>query len=394
MLLAVVSLSGCAAFESARAPWAPAPTTSGIAVTSPVPGDGDLSAFLETIALARMDRGAWSELLDPRDPTFAAEAERLRTNLERLEVDLAATGRTHRPTAARRELLGDSASVRAVRVRWAVPGHASATHTLWLTLTVQDGRTRLAGLTDGPGSDGPVPLWLQEPLRVATGEGVAVLAAEGLDPGPWLVGITVARADLIGRGLPSTALVVQIPSGVEAFERTLGVRRGTHRSVAAAAWPFGDTAHIVVNPAAAATTMAEARQVLLTHEAVHVATGSVGRKGPLWLSEGYADLVALAGRPAVTAAHERHLAEDQRRHGVASGLVSDTELDSENFRVDAHYQRAWLTVRVLDRGDGTADRVHAAVRAGTPLDRALADEGWSEVALASAVQAELARLVG
>ncbi|MDO5499350.1 MAG: hypothetical protein Q4F67_06675, partial [Propionibacteriaceae bacterium] len=59
-----------------------------------------------------------------------------------------------------------------------------------------------------------------------------------------------------------------------------------------------------------------------------------------------------------------------------------------------HYERAWLTVRVLDRQDRAADRVHAAVQGGAPLADALASEGWTEEALADAVHAELTRLVG
>lgn len=390
MLLGVVSLLGCS-------PPPPSAPTGQVVTASPsTQDDAAFSALLDGLTGARADPAAWSALLDPRDPALAPRAERLRRNLAQLEVRFATAGRTHELTDPRRALLGPTAIVRAVRVEWAVPGYAPATHVIWLTLTSEAGRLRLAGLSDGPSSDGrsndaPVPLWLLEPVQVVTGDRVAVLAGEGVDPAPWVSGLLAARVALGRRGLDPPALTAQVPSGE--FEGLLGVRPGSHRAVAAAAWPFGDAVHLVVNPGVGRLLQGEARQVLLTHEAVHVATGPLGDRSPLWFSEGYADLVALEGHPDVAAAHERHLAEDQRRHGVATELVSDAELDPGNPRIDANYQRAWFTVRVLDRGDGTADRILTAVRAGTPLDRALAQEGWSDATLASAVHGELLRLV-
>lgn len=388
MVLGVVPLLGCSTPAQSSAPTSPSTAT----VASHEQDNTDLAEFLAELTTARADRAAWSALLDPRDPDLAPLAERVRQNLSHLEVRFAPAGRTHRLTTGRQALLGPTAQARAVRVEWSVAEHAPAAHVIWLTLTSDDGRIRLAGLTDGPATDGPVPLWLLEPVQVLAGDRVAVLTGEGVDPAPWLTSLTVARADVAQRGLDPAPLIAHVPS--REFERLLGVGPASHRSVAAAAWRFGDTIHLVVNPSASRLLQEETRQVLLSHEAVHVTAGLQGNRGPLWLSEGYADLVALERHPVVAEAHERHLAEDQRRHGVAAELVRDAELDPANSRVDAHYQRAWLTVRVLDRSDRTADRVHAAVRAGTPLDRALADEGWTESELASAVHAELLRLVG
>ncbi|WP_432559142.1 hypothetical protein [Granulicoccus sp. GXG6511] len=397
MLLGVVPLLACAGpADTARPPEHAPPGL----VTTPTAAQGpagpltgsQLQDFLGVLVAKRADPAAWQVLLDRRDPEFAARADQLRANLAQLEVAITPTGRTHPLSAARRELLGSSATVQAARVDWAVPGFPAATHTVWFTVTTDTGSPRLAGLTDGP--SGAVPLWLLQETRVVVDGSDAVLAADDRDAGPWLAGLATARAELRQHNLDPSSLVVQLPDSPADFERVLGVHADSHRAVAASTWPFGETAHIVVNPLATRSLRAEARQVLLTHEAVHVASGSVQRRGLLWLSEGYADLVALSAHPEVRAAHEAHLAADQRRHGIADALVSDADLDPGNPRVDAHYQRAWLTVRVLDRNTGTADRIHAAVQSGAALDQALEDEGWNRGSLQSEVHAELRRLTG
>ncbi len=397
-LLGVVALLGCA--PTAGTTEAPAGTArAGV----PSPNRADLTRFLDQLAAAG-DETRWRALIDPVDPHFATSAVWLRDNLAGLDVELVPAAGVRVPAAQRQQLLGPEAVVQAVQATWSVPGTAAAEHTLWLTLRPGPDGLRLAGITDGPSYPNaePLPVWWLEPVRILREGDVAVLAARSRDSDEWLPGLVEAR-ESVARRLPITApLVAQLPGSAAGFERVLGVRSGSHRLVAAAARPFGDAVQLVVNPEAGGSTQGEARRVLLAHEVVHVAAGSVRGQGPLWLTEGYADLVAMAGHPAVVAAHETYLADDQRRHGIATALVTDTELRPDDARVHAHYQRAWFTVRVLDQGPesrsapvgGVADRVHAAVLAGTPLEDALAAEGWSTRTLTEAVSAELRRLVG
>ncbi|WP_425309811.1 hypothetical protein AADG42_13940 [Ammonicoccus fulvus] len=404
-LLGVVALMGCAP-GPATPPTLPSATAGpGVPSSPSPPNHADLTRLLDRLA-ATDDEPGWRALIDSVDPHFATTSLWLRDNLAGLDLRLEPGSRIRALTAQRQELLGTEAFVQEVRARWSVPGTAPAEHTLWLTLTPGARGLRLAGITDGPcptdAGSGPLPIWWLESVRIIRQGEVAVLAARSQDPDAWLPGLVQAR-EAVARRVPTTEpLVAQLPSTAGGFERVLGVRQGSHRLVAAAAWPFGDAAQLVVNPEAGGATQGEARQVLLTHEAVHVAAGSVRGQGPLWLTEGYADLVALADHPAVAAAHEANLADDQRRHGIADALVTNAELRPDNARVHAHYQRAWITVRVLDHGPdsrpapggGVADRVHAAVLTGTPLDDALAAEGWSTGTLTEAVSAELRRLVG
>lgn len=385
VLLGVVALSGCT-------PVAPPPAVSTRAASPPAAET--VAGFLIELAAARWDPERWARLTDPTDPGFAAEAERVRANLAQFRVEFVAAGQTHELTEARMHQLGTSARAHAVRVRWAVPGEpVPAEHVVWLTLTNSAAGARLAGIGDGPRERIARPIWWERPVAVHHAAGVAVITGSDTDLDSWLTGLTEARATLAGHSLQPPLVVAEIPASAAAFEQVLGVRPGSHRQVAATAWPHGPAVRIVVNPETVPEHGA-ARQVLLTHEAVHVATGSVGSPVPLWLAEGYADLIALSDQPEVAAAHLDQLAADQRQHGIAPALVTAAELAPAHPRVHANYQRSWLTVTVLDRDRGSAGRVQAAVGAGVPLDQALAAEDWTEADLTAAVHAELLRLVG
>lgn len=372
------------------------PTAARTAVTATAalpPGAEEVRRLLTELSVGTRDAQNWARFIDSTDPRFPAVAEQLRANLAQFHVDLIPAGHTRELTEARIRALGLSARVHAVRVRWAVPGEPTpAEHLIWLTVTNSADGPRLAGVTDGPSDRAARPIWWDTPVTVSRRDGAAVIAGSRTDPEPWLDGLAAATATLAEHDLRLPFVVAEVPATTADFERVLGVRPGSHRHVAATAWPFGSTVRIVVN-LDAAPAQGPARQVLLTHEVVHAAAGSVGRDAPLWLIEGYADLVALADHPDVSAAHRQHLVEDQRSHGISAHLVSAAELAPDHPRVHANYQRAWLAVRVLDRGQGSAGRVHAAVVAGVPLEQALGAEGWTETDLTAAVHAELVRLV-
>ncbi|MDO5684179.1 MAG: hypothetical protein Q4G46_15320, partial [Propionibacteriaceae bacterium] len=368
----------------------------------------EVQSFLDELVAARSDPAAWAALCGPGADGPVKDLDVLRANLAQLDVTLRPAARTHTPTPSytRRptstpeptyQASLEGAVVHAVQVDWAVPGQPKARQTISLALSRVDDRIVLVGLPEPASTAQPEPLWLRQPIRVADAGPDAVLVAGEGDPQPWLTGLAVSRATLMARRLEPPPITVQLPAAAADFEAVLGVRPGSHRAVAATTWPFGETAHIVVNPESSSALSDPARQVLLTHEAVHVATGAAyGRRGngPLWWSEGYADLVALAAHPEIASAHEAHLITDQRRHGISSRLVSDQDLSADNARLDAHYARAWFTVRLLDGGAGTADRVQAAIHRGVTLEDALRAEGWSTQTLAAAVEADLTRLAG
>lgn len=403
----VLSLSACGGTPPPTAPTGgPAVTAAGQDTRS------DWNELAAALTRGLPDPAAFSALLDPTavatDPAFAPAAEQLRANLAQFQVRLTPTTRTATPAPATIARLGPDLEVRELTVEWRVAGEpVPAEHRVFLTAARRDGTLRLAGLDDGPGGPGSAagsatgadssrqePIWWRHRVTVTTRPGAAVIAAAGTDPTGWLDELAAARVPLAARGLNPALLVAELPADPDTFERLLGVPANSRREIAAAAWTEGPAVRIIINPGAGAATTGTARSVLITHEATHVATGSVRLPVPLWFNEGYADLVALAAHPDAADQLTAQLADDQRRYGPAAGPPTDAELAAGAPRLDAAYTRAWLAVRVLDRDDHAADKVLQAVRAGRSWPEALAATGWDEPALAAAVAAELTRLAG
>ena len=111
------------------------------------------------------------------------------------------------------------------------------------------------------------------------------------------------------------------------------------------------------------------RQVLLTHEVTHLATGSAVTDLPLWLEEGFADDVALTG----SALRLRTVAAallDRLRAGAAppSRLPTDADFAAGGTAAGAQaYAGAWLVCRLVatDAGQRALVAVYRAAAAGT-----------------------------
>lgn len=177
----------------------------------------------------------------------------------------------------------------------------------------------------GPQAGSRAPIWVVQPLQVLGDASVAVFASTGASNGQaWLTAAqaaqrAVAAADL---GPVSAAwngrLAVELPQNASAFAQAVGASSAaaytTTGALTQAEGPAdGDTvppvAHIVVNPQTTEALTPAQRTLLLTHEAVHVATAAVPvAKDATWVSEGLAENVAVAASPG-DAADEAALAK-------------------------------------------------------------------------------------
>jgi len=178
-------------------------------------------------------------------------------------------------------------------------------------------------LTDiGPQVGWPAPMWSVQPLDVLTDYKVALLIPSGAQSGPiWLSAASTARLAVARANLgPLTqnwdnALVVELPQDAGAFAHLLGVATlGSFATTGAITWtentgyvqPSQSAAavRVVINPTTTAQLTFDQRVLLLTHEAVHVATaGWQIAAGKTWVSEGLAESVAVSADPS-TAAEE------------------------------------------------------------------------------------------
>src|SRR5690606_13839775 len=118
---------------------------------------------------------------------------------------------------------------------------------------------------------------------------------------------------------------------------------------------------IVISPGTFGRLNALGRDVVLTHELTHVATGGArDRTTPVWLIEGFADYVGyLRTRIDVRAAAEE-LRREVAAGRVPSALPGAGAFSGGSERLSQAYQEAWLACRmVADRyGEATLVRLY------------------------------------
>src|SRR4029079_112572 len=109
--------------------------------------------------------------------------------------------------------------------------------------------------------------------------------------------------------------------------------------------------HVFVNPEVFDMLRPTGAQVVLSHEAAHVATDAARSTVPPWLLEGFADYVALrdVDLPVTTSAAQ--IIRQVRRDGVPDALPGAAEFDTATTHLGATYESAWLAcVLLAERG--------------------------------------------
>lgn len=195
-------------------------------------------------------------------------------------------------------------------------------------------------------------------------------------------------------------LVVMAPRRADGVRAVLGV--GPPAGVAAITdgpLPAGRSApadRIVLMPDAFGALTPEGAQMVLTHEAVHVAMrAATDRTAPLWLVEGLADQAGYAETGLAPDGIAGSLLDEVRAAGAPGRLPTDADLESTGGEALSRlYTSAWLAVQTLDEhhGQGTAQRVYAATTARTASGTTAADAVDSALAeVAQTTTAEVTR---
>ncbi|MER5293322.1 hypothetical protein ABT382_14735 [Streptomyces pharetrae] len=270
--------------------------------------------------------------------------------------------------------VGDRATAGAV-LRYRVAGHDAAPVTAGRTLTLaRDAGGRWTVVSDRPAPAAAEQLWDQ-------GTVTAVRGADSL-----VLGVGRSRAELrvfarlADRAVPAVSdawgtgwsgrLVVLVPASLDGMAALLGSPASAYRGIAAVT--TGETGadrapadRIIVNPDAYGVLGPAGRQVVLTHEATHVATRAhTNAATPLWLSEGYADWVGYRGTGHAPAQAAPELARAVTGGRLPAGLPADRDFE---FTGDATalaqaYEGGWLACRLIAERWGEA-RLGAFYRA-------------------------------
>jgi hypothetical protein len=381
--LTVVALAGACSSPSSPAPSSTSATSSTRqnAAAPTVDREDALSALLarRAAAVRAHDRALFAATLD--DPTSGFGLRQLAQYdaLVRLPLGTFAYG-TAEPAPAlgadRVAQLGPDAWVARVAGRYSLAGYDSATREFesYFTAVRRGSRWLLADDTDG-GTQ--VQLWdlpRLTVLRSATTLVVGSGPASRLRPYLALGDLAVSRVRSVWTSGWNARLVLVVPTTATQMAEQVGQDPRQVAQVAAVTdGPIATTGRagadrVVVNPGAFATLEAKGRQVVVTHEATHVAVrATTDRPVPLWLSEGLADYVGYRDIGATRSQVAAALLDRVRAGSGPKALPDAADFDPSRSTIAPSYNAAWLAVcRIVDgRGEAGLVRYYRAV-ATTP----------------------------
>lgn len=248
-------------------------------------------------------------------------------------------------------------------------------------------------------SEGALPVWLAGTVRVVGAGDATVVEVDGGMPDRDL-GQQARRASSQVRSvLPRTSgrLLVLAPATTQTAAGLLDRSVGQVRGIAAVTTTLDSTRRsprvVVLNPAVYAPMDERAGQVVMTHEATHLLSGSVGRDLPAWVAEGFADYVALLRDRAPLSVSAGQVLRQVDEGDVPRRLPTAQDFEDATH-LGAVYESAWLVFRLLGEryGERRVVAFYESVLDGTALSRAL-DESFDldEAALTRAWRAYLTK---
>jgi hypothetical protein len=243
---------------------------------------------------------------------------------------------------------------------------------------VRDGRLRIARVGGG---DRRSPVWLTGPALVRRAPSALVLVQGSAERADRLAALARAAVPQVREVLPSWAgrLVVEEPSSEQGLEAALRAKPGQYAGIAAVTTSVDGSrardaaVHVFVNPRVFDPLETRGAQVVLTHEATHVATRAATSPAPIWLVEGFADYVALHAQHIPLATSAARIAALVRRQGAPRHLPGESAFEADAAHLEAHYESAWLACRLLAglRGQEALVSFYDDVDRGVPVGPAL-----------------------
>ncbi|WP_243060337.1 hypothetical protein [Nocardioides sp. SR21] len=283
---------------------------------------------------------------------------------------------------------GDAAYADAT---WRFAGFDEGSAHAEIRIGVQPDGDRVA-ITGFGGDDRISPLWLSGPLEVRRTDDTLVLVDGSGAEADEIAAYAEAAVPVVRKVLPSwrQGLVVEVPASVEDLDAVLSSGPGTYDQIAAVTTSDdgslapGAPVHVFVNPDLYGRLKPTGAQVVMSHEATHVAADAWASTMPLWLLEGFADYVALRDVDLPLSRSAAQIIAEVRKDGPPEALPGAAEFGTRANGLGATYESAWLACRLLAEsgGENALVRFYRAVDAGTPVEQALRQEvGLTEAEL-------------
>lgn len=314
--------------------------------------DGDRAAFLATAGFA--------------PAVFQDAQSRLYDNLRKLPLD----GWQERFVTT--QTLDDEKGVAVIRVevRYRLRGfdRGDVARTRYLTLAPRSSTWTLVGDGSSHGFRDDAEIWDGGPLTVVEGRASLVIGdTTGLESiaGRLDAAVPVVTG-VVGTGWARRVVaLVPASAGLASALAGPGQSLGEIAALAIVAPSAGGHGQdrVLVSPGTFGRLNDLGRDVVLTHELTHVATGGArDRTTPLWLIEGFADYVGYRRAKVGVRSAAGELRREVAAGRVPSALPAAAAFSGGSQRLSQAYQEAWLACRmVADRyGEATLVRLYRA----------------------------------
>lgn len=300
--------------------------------------------------------------------------------------------------------LREKAWVGDVELSWRLADHDESPATLEVGLGFLETQGGAAFVSARGDWDRQTPLWLLHRLAVVESQRTLVMAATRAEAAREYGAMARRAVRDVARVLPAWrgSVVVAVPRSQEALTRVLA-SSSSYGGIAAVTAPVDGSlaasapTRIFVNPAVFDPLGEQGAQIVISHEAAHVATDAAISTMPTWLLEGFADYVALAHVDLPVEVTASQILARVRSHGPPRRLPSEADFESENRHLGASYEAAWLACRLIEEQYGERRLVafyEQADRDGG-TDAAFRDVlGTTQRELTAAWRAELRELAG
>lgn len=250
------------------------------------------------------------------------------------------------------------------------------------------------------------PLWLSGPVQARSSGQSLVVAAAAIKQVELsrLSAMSATAHRQVAKVIADPGpLVVEVPATVQELNDALLAAPNQYDDIAAVATTpdgaliKGSPIHVFINPGVFFAMDHVGAQVVLTHEATHVAMEAPFATMPTWLREGFADYVALASADVpVQVAAARYL-QQVRTNGLPQELPTDADLDPRNGDFAVAYEGAWLVCRTIADhfGEDSLVRLYRSAGDGADPGPVIQQElGVSEPQLVKVWRNDLAKLAG
>jgi hypothetical protein len=304
---------------------------------------------------------------------------------------------------AERRTLGPKAWVADVALGWKVRGYDSRKANMEVSFALVDTPEGAAFASAADDFGNPAPLWLLDRLAVSRSKRALVAAVNRQQLGRYTALANEAVRD-VRRVLPQWRgrLVVEVPATQDELDRMLDAQPDAYAKIAAVTATVDGSmspsapVHIMVNPKIYGGLGDQGGQIVMSHEATHVAMNAATSTMPLWLLEGFADYVALARSDLPVSVTASQILGEVRRSGPPDALPGAHEFDPANKLLGTSYEAAWLACRLLAQtyGEGELISFYKSVDSGTSIDKAFAGLGTTEARFTQKWRAYLRELAG